>query len=113
MTEFRMPTDISEKEKVVGGILTAGQLVYFGIGIAIIVGIGLTFSNMIGGAAFIIGAVVGIAFAVTFAFYKPHKLSLMTYIRLRIKRRKEEKTLPNVNPDLADIELSYFERPKF
>lgn len=113
MTEFRMPTDISEKEKIVGGLLTAGQLVYFGIGIGIIVGLGLALSGIMGGAGFIISGILGATFAIMFAFYKPHKIPLMTFIKLKIKRRKEEKKLPNVNPDLDDIELNYFELPKF
>lgn len=109
MKEFKMPTDISEKEKIVGGILTAGQLIYFGIGIGIIVGLGLGLNALIGNASFIIGALIGIPFACLFAFYKPHKLTLMTYIKLKMKRRKEVKLLPNHNSDIDDFELDYFE----
>lgn len=109
MREYKTPTDISEKEKVVGGILTAGQLIFVLIGIFIMVTIGLSLYTTIGFASFIIGAVLGLPLGIVFSFYKPHKIPLLRYIRLKTARRKNAPRLPNHNPDIDDIELNYFE----
>lgn len=109
MREYKMPTDISEKEKIVGGLLTAGQLIFLAIGIGIMVAIGLSLFGLIGKASFIIGAVIGLPLGVVFSFYKPHKIPLIQYIRLKMARRKGAKKLPNHNPDIDDVELNYFE----
>ena len=109
MTEFKTPTDISEKEKIVGGMLTAGQLIYIAIGLGITVGLGLALSGILGGAGFIIGGLIGLPTGILFAFYKPHKIPLMNYIKLKFKRRKHEKRLPNHNPGVDEFELDYFE----
>lgn len=109
MREYKMPTDISEKEKVVGGLLTAGQLIFLGIGIGIMVAIGLSLFSVIGKASFVIGAIIGLPLGIVFSFYKPHKMPLFQYIRLKIARRKKTARLPSHNPDIDDIELDYFE----
>jgi hypothetical protein len=109
MTEFRTPTDISEKEKIVGGLITAGQLIFIVIGLAIMVGIGLAFSGLLGGAAFIIGAIIGLPIGIVFAFYKPHKLPMLQYIKLKMARRKNSPYLPNHNNEIDDIDFNYFE----
>lgn len=108
MTEFRTPTDISEKEKIVGGLLTAGQLIWIVVGIAITAVIGLVFAGMIGGASFIIGAIIGLPTGVAFAFVKRQKLPLLQYIRLKLARRKHKKHLVNHDPEIDDIEINYY-----
>lgn len=108
MTEFRTPTDISEKEKIVGGLLTAAQLIPLGLGIVITVVVGLLLMGPLGGVGFVIGGVLGIPLGIAFAFYKPHKIPLMTFIRLKMARRKNLKQLPNHNPDIDDIDFNYF-----
>ena len=112
MTEFRTPTDISEKEKIVGGFLTAGQLVFIVIGLAITVGIGLALSGVLGAASFIIGGIIGLPIGILFAFYKPHKIPLLQYLKLKMDRRKTLKHLPNHDPDIDEIEFNYFELEK-
>lgn len=109
MREYKMPTDISEKEKIVGGLLTAGQLIFLAIGIGIMVVIGLSLYNVIGKVSFIVGAAIGIPFGIVFSFYKPHKIPLLQYIKLKMARRKNLPKLSNHNPDIDDIELNYFE----
>lgn len=108
MTEFKMPTDISEKEKIVGGLLTAGQLLFIGIGLAITVALGLLLNGLIGNASFIIGLLIGVPFGICFAFVKPHKLPLKDYLMLKLKRRKNSKELINHDPAIDEIEFNYF-----
>jgi uncharacterized membrane protein YhiD involved in acid resistance len=108
MTEFRMPTDISEKEKIVGGLLTAGQLIWIAAGLGITVGVGFLCTTFMGGAGFILGALVGIPFGIAFAFYKPHKVPLITYIKLKAAHSKKVKHLINHDPEIDSIELDHF-----
>ena len=108
MTEFKTPTDISEKEKIVGGLLTAGQLSWIAIGVGITVGIGLLLSGIMGGVGFIIGAILGLPTGVVFAFYKPHKIPMMQYLKLKIARRKNSPKLPNHDPEIDEIEFNYY-----
>lgn len=108
MTEFKTPTDISEKEKIVGGLLTAGQLIWIAIGVGITVGIGLLLSGIMGGVGFIIGAILGLPTGVVFAFYKPHKIPMMQYLKLKIARRKNSPKLPNHDPEIDEIEFNYY-----
>ena len=108
MTEFKTPTDISEKEKIVGGLLTAGQLIWIAIGLGITVGIGLALTGLLGGAGFIIGGILGLPTGLIFAFYKPHKIPMIQFIKLKMARRKNKMQLPNHDPEIDDIELNYY-----
>jgi hypothetical protein len=108
MTEFRTPTDISEKEKIVGGILDSQQLLWLALGIGITVGVGLLCSGFMGGVGFIIGAVIGLPIGICFAFVKPRKMPLMKFIRLKMARRKHIKHLPNHDPEIDEIEFNYY-----
>lgn len=109
MREYKMPTDISEKEKIIGGVLTAGQLIFLGIGLGITTALGLALAGAFGGFAFVISALIGVPFGVVFAFVSPHKMPMLTYIRLKIKHRRQECKLPSHNSDIDDVELNYFE----
>ena len=109
MTEFKMPTDISEKEKIVGGLITAGQLLYIGIGLCIIVGLGPGLNGIFGNASFIIGALIGLPFGICFAFVKPHKIPLMSFIKMKLAHKRHEHHLINHDPDIDEIEFNYFE----
>ena len=108
MTEFKTPTDISEKEKIVGGLLTAGQLIWIAVGVGITVGVGLLLSGIMGGVGFIIGAILGLPTGILFAFYKPHKIPMMQYLKLKMARRKNSPKLPNHDPEIDEIEFNYY-----
>lgn len=108
MTEFKTPTDISEKEKIVGGLLTAGQLIWIAVGVGITVGVGLLLSGIMGGVGFIIGAILGLPTGIVFAFYKPHKIPMMQYLKLKMARRKNSPKLPNHDPEIDEIEFNYY-----
>ena len=108
MTEFKTPTDISEKEKIVGGLLTAGQLIWIAVGVGITVGVGLLLSGIMGGVGFVIGAILGLPTGILFAFYKPHKIPMMQYLKLKMARRKNSPKLPNHDPEIDEIEFNYY-----
>ena len=108
MTEFKTPTDISEKEKIVGGLITAGQLIWLAVGILITVGGGLLLANSMSYYGFIVGAIIGLPIGVAFAFYRPKKLSFLQFLMLKMARRKCEKKLPNHDPAIDEVEFNYF-----
>lgn len=93
---YRLTTDMSEKEKVIGGILTLGQGMWLVTGLLIAAGVFMALVNTIPkGVALFIGIIPGAAIAVPFAFYEPGGLKLSEYIRLRVKFRKKTKFLTN------------------
>ena len=112
MTEFKMPTDISEKEKIAGGILTAQQLIWLAIGIGITVGLGLLLYEVIDKIGFIISALIGIPFGCVFAFLKPHKIPLMKFFILEFRHKKSLKKLPNHDPEIDSFKLDYFKKER-
>lgn len=107
MAQYQVPTDISEKEKIVGGLFTAGQL--FSILIGTGAGLGLGFLTMAFGGPFFLAlfAILGIAGGIVFAFLKIHGLPLMKYLNLRKKHLAKEKHLPNHKKEIDNFEISY------
>lgn len=96
MRLYRVSTDTSEKEKVIGGLLTMGQGLWLGLGLALIMGITFLLANVIGPLfAFIIGLIVGVGVGGGFAFLKIRGLPLATYIRMRLRFNKVSKFLIN------------------
>ena len=95
MLEYQMPPDISEREKIVGGVLSAGQLLWMVGGVAIAVAISLALNKALGVASFVIGIPIGVAFGCVFAFLKPHKIPFARYIKLKIRHAKQIKHLVN------------------
>lgn len=95
MLEYQMPPDISEREKIVGGVLSAGQLLWMVGGVAIAVAISISLNKALGVASFIIGIPIGGAFACLFAFVKPHKIPFARYLKLKIRHQRQIKHLVN------------------
>ena len=93
---YRLPDDMNEKEKAVGGILTFGQTGWIVLGglIAMVIFLGL--AKKIGAVvALLIGLVPGAAIAIPFAFYKKGGLSFASYLIWRIKFARKDKHLIN------------------
>lgn len=112
MAQYNMPPDLSEKEKIVGGLLTAGQLICLIAGIGLMAIFSLLFFNFIGNVAIVIGAVVFLPLGCVFAFVKIHGLALMTYLRLKGVHKKKVKQLPNHKKEVDDFEISYLSKDK-
>ena len=94
--QYRMSADTSEKEKIIGGILTAGQGGWLALGAGII-GIGLvTLSTVVPPmVALVISAPIGLAFGGMFAFYRKEGLTLFRYLTLHHQFRQENKIMLN------------------
>ena len=94
MIQHQMPPDTREREKIIGGLLDLGQLLWLLLG-AGLYGIFLfTFFSMLGGFSFVIGLPI-LASGVPFAFKKINNLTLFQYLRL--KRRYKRKIKGFVN----------------
>lgn len=94
MKEYSIPQDMSEKDKIVGGILTMVQAFWIGIGFVS----GLVVFFLIYGLtrSFIFSAILAIPFMGTglpFAFYKKHELTLLQLIVKKQKHKKKNKHL--------------------
>lgn len=110
MATYSVPPDISEKEKIVGGILTGAQLICIlaGVGAAAIFSFA-TFA-FLGTASIIAGVIIFIPIGGVFALLKIKGLPLYTYLRLRKYHKTVVKKLPNYRVEADDFELSYLEK---
>lgn len=100
MAIYQVPPDTSAKEKIVGGILDWGQLIWVSVGVVIGLIVG-NFFRMLGGGmvGMVIGFIPGAAFAIVFAFVKIHELSVFNYLKYKKKHKQKTKKLPNIRLD--------------
>lgn len=112
MAAYNVPPDFSEKEKIVGGILTAAQLICIIAGIAGAALFSFITFSFLGTAAIIIGVIIFIPLGGVFALLKIKGLPLYTYIRLKQYHKTVTKQMPNYRTEADDFELSYLERKK-
>ena len=98
MAQYIVPPDTSEKEKIVGGLLTGGQLVWVlaGLGGWALFGLGLY--GFMGKFSFIFSFPF-VPVAGVFAFYKKHELTFFDYLSKRREHRKKTKHLPNLRKE--------------
>lgn len=96
MRLYRVSTDVSEKEKVIGGLLTLVQGVWLGVGMALFLLISFSLGQIIPPVlAIILGLIVGGAVGGSFAFLKIRRMPLLEYIRLKVAFRSKTKYLIN------------------
>ena len=108
MAMYPVPTDISEKEKIVGGLFTAGQLISLLVGVGIGLGSGFGLMALTGSTIpLALCAILGIVGGGLFALLKIKGLSLMKYLKLKKKHKSKVKLLPNHKKEVDDFELSY------
>ena len=101
MRSYQVPPDTSAKEKVVGGLLTWGQLAWVAGGLILSAIVFSTTFKVFGkGALFF--AILFLPAGTTFAFYKKHELTLFDYIIRKRKFKKKLKELPNLRKEVDD-----------
>lgn len=98
MRRYRMPADLNEKDKVIGGILTIAQALWVvpGIILALIVFalVGKTLKVFA-----IIPCALAFSTCLPFVFYKVNGVPLPTYIMRKHKFKQKNKVLPNIRED--------------
>lgn len=95
MTTWKVPPDTSQKEKIVGGVLTAAQLIWMILGLGIAAVVALTLGTAIGIVGIVIGLVLGIGFGLFFSFFKKNDIPIFTYLLLTRKHNKKVHKLPH------------------
>lgn len=96
MASYKMSADTSEKEKVVGGILTAAQGGWLALGCGIIAVLLLGLSRFMPPIiALIIALPPGLAVGLSFAFYKKKELTLFQLLSLKRQFKKKSKIMLN------------------
>ncbi len=93
---YHVSADTSEKEKVVGGVLTMAQGLWLAGGFLIFGAIFLLLQNFLPLAFAVFFALIpGLGFGGAFAFYKKQGIPLFTYLTLKKKFEKKTKHLLN------------------
>lgn len=93
---YKMSADTSEKEKVIGGILTASQGGWLALGRMIIAVILVSLAQVIAPAiALVIALPPGLAVGLLFAFYKKEGLTLFQFLTLNRKFKTKSKVMLN------------------
>lgn len=95
---YRVPADIKEKEKIIGGVLDLGQFLWclLGIGAGFLV-FALLSPFMKFFAA--LPALIAIGAFAPFVFYKVDEVPLPTYLKRKREFNKKTKYLPNIRID--------------
>lgn len=107
MANYSVPPDISEKEKIVGGILTAAQLICILIGVGGAALFSIIFFKLIGTAAIILGVIVFVPIGVAFALIKIKGLALYNYLKKKKYHKMVTKKMPNHRVEADNFELKY------
>lgn len=94
MRTCRVPPDINEKEKVIGGILDINQFFWLLGGLLLGAGVFLICSSFMGKFALIPGGVFSLT-GVPFVLIKPQDLTLFEYLKRKRVFKKKVKYLPN------------------
>ncbi len=93
---YKVSADTSEKEKVIGGVLTLVQGMWLAIGFVITGVIFVLFHTFLPSAlALILGLIPGLAVGLSFAFYQKEGLPLLTYLLYKRAFGKKNKKLIN------------------
>lgn len=102
MKKYYIPADMSEKEKIIGGVLTIIQLFWLLVGLVIGAGVFLLTYNFIGPILGLVLAVIFTAIGLPFAFYTKQDLTFFQFLTLKIKRKKELKELKNYRKEVDE-----------
>lgn len=93
---YKVSADTSEKEKIIGGVLTLAQGAWCAAGLLIIGGLFFLLITVLPPtAALILAAPPGVAVGVLFAFYRKEGLPLLTYLLYQRSFHRKSKRLPN------------------
>lgn len=93
---YKVSADTSEKEKIIGGILTVGQGMWLVAGAVLSVSIFVPLTTVIPPAfALFVAVPPGVLLGGMFAFYKKEQLSFLEYLTYKQAFNKKEKLLIN------------------
>lgn len=105
MNKYSIPTDMSETEKIIGGVLTLVQLFWIILGVAIgALGYFLTYKIIgviAGGLLALVLSTTGFPFAFYHVFAK-NELTFFQMLRLRIKHKRKIKKLKNYRKEVEE-----------
>lgn len=100
MARATIPPDIREKEKVIGGILSASQLVVIGVGAVLAF---LVMNFMFNTTGNVVLSALGLLIAIPFIYIAMHKqkgyenMEYFQYLILKHQFKKSRKEFPNIN----------------
>lgn len=96
MRKYNLPVSLTEKEKVIGGILNINQFAWIISGIVLGLAVFIISYFVIN---LFVAIILGLGYGVTgfpFAFYKKNGLTLFEYLSRKRKFNKKSKRLMNI-----------------
>ena len=94
MKIYNMPSDVNEKEKIIGGLFTWRQFLWILAGTVIGLGVFAIFGQIIGAVPALILGLACIGASLPFVFYKKHEIYLFEYLKRKHLFKKSIKYLP-------------------
>lgn len=96
MRLYRVSADTSEKEKVIGGILTGAQGFWLALGLVIAMALTYLLARIMPAIlAIILGLAVGGGISIPFAFVKVRMMPLLTYLKMKVRFSRQSKYMIN------------------
>lgn len=93
---YKVSADTSEKEKIIGGVLTMEQGIFLVSGALLSTVIFLNLMNIMpASVAFVVAIIPGAMFGLSFAFYQVEQLSFLAYLIFKWKFEKKTDYLIN------------------
>lgn len=93
MRTFAVPPNMSEKEKIVGGMFDLGQAFWLAAGLVSAIVVFLLFNPILGKFSLVL-ALPFVFSGLPFVFYKPKGLTLYKYLIRKKEFKKKTKHLP-------------------
>lgn len=102
MSLYKVPSDVNEREKVIGGVLNLVQFIWLlgGLGVGIFF---FALTTAISGS-FLVGivfALLGIGLSLPFAFYRKKDLSFYEYLKYKHRLKNKNVYLVNKRKEVA------------
>lgn len=93
---YRLTSDISEKEKAVGGILTFGQAGWLALGLLVFGVFFVALSRITSVVfSFTVALIPGLGIALPFAFYEKGGLKMSSYLVWRVRFARKSRSMVN------------------
>lgn len=102
MAYYNVPPDTNEPDKIIGGVLTIGEVAWLSLGLLVAAVVALICRYLFGGATFLIGLIF-LPVGVPFVWFKVKGMKLASFIKYKMKYLMEQKAYINIIPTEGEL----------